>query len=304
MKSAKFGLGPLLVAVSFVQFLTGCVNFEPTCPWTSHCDGRRKHICTNADEQWQSYNESTVDCGEGKTCKEPLECVVTPLQPCKGSTCTGDLRTVCGKSGYLTGAVEDCTKNGRICRESSSDGACVLAEAPCPGNKSSICSQDQSTRYTGCDKGFGYAVEATPCSKCGDARCTPGVYATSKDRVCRESPTEAGCVIGEARCPEGKSSFCSADRSKVYTGCEEGFGYALANNLCSDSCGAPACVDGDNAGACADSPPTPCGSQEFTCSADRKRALRCKPGQTYYTCFTDCAQLGKMCLPSTGYCNE
>lgn len=230
--------------------------------------------------------------------------MVTPLQPCKGSTCTGDLRTVCGKSGYLTGAVEDCAKNGRICRESSSDAACVLAEAPCPGNKSTFCSEDQSIRTTGCEKGFGYAVQATPCSSCGDARCTPGMYASSKDRVCRESPSKALCVLGEERCPEGKSSFCSADHAKAYTGCDEGVGYALATDLCTASCGTPVCADGEKAAACADSPPLPCGSQEFTCSADRRRSLHCKTGETYYACWIDCAQRGKVCVPSTGFCSE
>ncbi len=260
------------------------------------------HLCTDADEQWQSYNESTKDCGEGKTCIEPLECVVSPLQPCERSTCKGDVRMVCGKSGNLA-AIEDCAKNGRICRASSSDVACVWPDAPCPEDKSSFCSKDQAIRYTGCEKGFGYAIEATPCADCGDSECRP-LAAFSGNRICRESSSGAACALSEARCPDGKNSFCSADRSKFYTGCQYGFGYPLDTKSCSGApCGTPVCVDGEKAASCGDSPPVLCGSQQFICSADGQRSLRCL-GDVHYACWEDCAKRGKTCVPSTGECSQ
>lgn len=304
MNSADLRRVRLLVTVSTVQFLTACVDFAPNCPFHSHCEGRRQHLCTNADEQYQHYQESYADCGEGKTCKEPLECVVSPLQPCSGSSCNGDLRTVCGASGYLTGTVEDCTKKGRICRESSSDAACVLADAPCPGAKSSFCSADQSMRYTGCDKGFGYALDVARCADCADSQCTRSEWASSGSRVCRESSSAAACVFAKMSCPEGKSSFCSTDQREYYTGCQEGFGYPLDTGSCYSPCSPSVCMESEGTASCADSPPTRCGSQEFACSADGKKSMRCKPGDAYYTCWIDCAQRGQVCVSSTGACSN
>ena len=108
--------------------------------------------------------------------------------------------------------------------QSSSDAACVLADAPCPGAKSSFCSTDQSMRYTGCYKGFGYALDVAKCADCADSQCTRSDWVSSGSRVCRESSSAAACVFATVSCPEGKSSFCSTDLREYYSGCEEGFG--------------------------------------------------------------------------------
>jgi hypothetical protein len=142
------------------------------------------------------------------------------------------------------------------------DAACVLADAPCPGAKSSFCSMDQSMRYTSCDKGFGYALDVAQCAGCADSQCTPGDWVSSRSRVCRESTSAADCVFAKVGCPEGKSSFCSTDQREYYSGWEGGFGYR-------------------------------CGSQEFACSADGKRSMRCKPGDAYYACWISFARSHK-----------
>jgi hypothetical protein len=294
----------LVATVSAVHFLTACVDFQPTCPFSSRCEGRRMHLCTNADEQYQHYQERYVDCGAGKTCAEPLECVLSPLQPCAGSACDGDTRDVCGASGYRTGTTEDCTKAGRICRASASDAACVLPDAPCQGNKPTSCSADQTTYYTGCDKGFGYAVDGFRCSECADATCTPGNWVSSHDRVCRESASGAACVLPTAPCPDDKPSFCWNDHREYLSGCEQGFGYPLESQSCWVGCGSPVCVDDNGSAACADSPPIACGDREDICSQDGRRSLRCKPGQAYYTCATDCTVYGQTCVAATGLCGN
>jgi hypothetical protein len=159
-------------------------------------------------------------------------------------------------------------------------------------------------RYTGCDKGFGYALDVAKCADCADSQCTRSDWVSSGSRVCRESSSAAACVFATVSCPEGKSSFCSTDQREYYSGCEEGFGYPLDTGSCYSACSPSVCMESGGTASCADSPPTRCGSQEFACSADGKKSMHCKPGDAYYTCWIDCAQRGQVCVSSTGACSN
>jgi hypothetical protein len=299
-----------LVTLSAVCLPAGCVEFEPTCPFRSHCEGRRIHICENADEPYQTYKESFSDCGEGKICMpaknahEALECVSDPLSPCSKSGCDGDNLMVCGASGYRTGTVEDCPERGRICRETASEAACVLIEAPCPSSKSTFCSADGSMFYTGCEKGFGYAIDTVRCdSSCGGFACKYGGNGPTPGRTCRESASEAACVLAEAPCPEGKSSFCAADHSMYYEGCDKGYGYALDTFHCPSTCGFFGCQEDSKTAFCSDSfAAQVCRSNTRACSPDRSRSLLCSKTVPSAPCEVDCSANGRVCIANTGEC--
>ncbi len=273
-----------LVAVSSVFLLTGCwSSVDSDCPFTDHCEGRRIHTCTGGDEPGQAYKTRYSDCGEGRTCVETTagyggpECVSEPLTPCQHSTCDGNTRVLCGRSGNLTGGVEDCEASGRICGESSSDSACVIAEAPCPAGKSKFCSADHTFYYTGCDKGFGLALDTVSCAApCGVSVCLDSGNAAT----CGDSPVIA-CGT--------RSTICSADGKRSLF-CSPAGGYYFCSRDCSEA--GQRCVS--STGECGYD--ISCQALEYSkCSPDGKSVYICNVAGGYVSSISACPA-GKACV--------
>ncbi len=280
----------LILAAGTVQLLTACwPHVDNNCPYNDHCEGQIIRSCTNGDEPGQGYRLSQTDCGKGKTCTVPStaipECVLTPLQACTRSTCDGDAKVTCGKSGYAA-SVTDCTASGRICRESGTTAECVLPDAPCPAERNSFCAPDGSGIYRGCDQGFGYATKLESCP------------ATCGSPVCHDGATDAACVSSPVKTCTTMGNECSADR-KLSLRCDK-VGDMLS---CETDCSERGQICMPSRGICGYEIACP-SNGDHACSPDGRAVYGCDSYGHFVTNITRCdaSDPDQICISSTWRC--